>query len=62
MSSNTDRTWFNTSQAADYTGYHATTVRGALESGELVGSQRKPNGRWRIHKDELDAWLKGEAA
>lgn len=62
MSTTTERIWFNTAQAAEYTGYHATTVRGALEAGELVGSQRKKNGRWRIHRDQLDAWLRGEAA
>lgn len=62
MISTTERIWFNTDQAAEYTGYHPTTVRGALQSGELSGTQRKKNGRWRMHRDQLDAWLRGEAA
>ncbi|RLV56033.1 DNA-binding protein [Aeromicrobium phragmitis] len=56
------RIWFNTEQAAAYSGYHVQTVRRALEAGELKGSQRTAGGRWRIHRDALDAWLSGEKA
>lgn len=55
------RIWFNTAQAAEYSGYHPTTIRHVLQAGELVGTQRKDGGRWRIHRDDLDSWLRGDA-
>lgn len=55
-----DRIWFNTSQAAEHAGCHVQTARKALEAGELHGSQRKANGRWRIHVDCLDKWCAGD--
>ncbi len=54
-----DRIWFNTAQAADHAGCHPDTVRKALESGDLHGSQRKARGRWRIHRHCLDDWCEG---
>lgn len=53
------RIWHNTATAADHAGCHPDTIRKACESGELDGSQRKKNGRWRIHVDCLDAWCAG---
>lgn len=53
------RIWHNTAQAAEHAGCHPDTVRKAAESGDLHGAQRKPNGRWRIHVDCLDAWCAG---
>jgi|GEM_PF-4466819 len=53
------RIWFNTKQAGAYTGYSPTTVLRALEAGELLGHQRTTGGRWRIHRDSLDAWMRG---
>lgn len=53
------RIWFDTAQAGEHAGYHRDTVRKACEAGELHGSQRKAQGRWRIHRDCLDAWLSG---
>lgn len=53
------RIWFDTAQAAEHTGRHPQTIRKACEAQELHGSQRKPNGRWRIHRDCLDAWALG---
>lgn len=62
MSVTTVRLWFTTHQAAERVGCHVDTVRKACEAGELHGSQRtRPNGRWRIHRDCLDAWASGEA-
>jgi hypothetical protein len=54
-----DRIWFNTSQAGQYGDRHPVTVRRALESGQLHGGQAKAGGRWRIHRNCLDAWLLG---
>ena len=54
------RLWMNTAQAAEHAGRHVDTIRKAVESGELHGSQRKVKGRWRIHVDCLDAWCGGD--
>lgn len=53
------RIWLTTAQAVEHTGYHVQTIRRAAESGELHGSQRKAGGRWRFHRDCLDAWVSG---
>lgn len=53
-----ERIWFDTSQAG-YAGRHPVTVRRALEAGEFHGGQPKSGGRWRIHRDCLDAWVLG---
>lgn len=53
------RIWLNTNDAAAYAGNHPVTLRKAFESGELHGSQRTKNGRWRVHVDCLDAWCAG---
>jgi hypothetical protein len=53
------RIWLNTTDAADHAGCHRDTVLKAAESGELHASQRKVNGRWRIHVDCLNAWCGG---
>lgn len=52
--------WMLTGEAAPYARCSEDEIRDALASGELRGSQRKPGGRWRIHRDDLDAWLRGE--
>lgn len=56
----TGRLWLNTTQAAEIADRHVDTVLVALQTGELDGGQRKKGGRWRIHRDCLDAWLRGE--
>lgn len=56
------RHWHTTRSAATYADCHVQTVLEALRAGELRGSQLKKNGRWRIHRDDLDAWLRGGAA
>ena len=55
-----DQTWFNTTQAAVYTGRHADTIREAAIDGELRSAQ--PGGRKghrRYHRAWLDAWVLG---
>ena len=51
------RVWFNTAQAADYSGFCTRTVADALRSGQLRGRQINTRGRWRIHRSWLDDWL-----
>lgn len=55
-----ERIWHSTATAADRAGCHPDTVRKAVEDGSLHGTQRKAKGRWRIHRDCLDAWCGGE--
>lgn len=54
-----DRVWFDTAQAAVYTGWSRKTVVRALQSGQLRGTQHGKGGRWRIHRDWLDEWVGG---
>lgn len=54
------RLWLNVDQAAEHAGNHVVTIRKALQSGELHGSQRTKGGRWRIHVACLDSWCAGE--
>lgn len=55
-----DRIWHSTATAAAVVGSHPSTVLKALEAGELHGAQRIKKGRWRIHRDCLEAWGLGQ--
>lgn len=52
--------WLTTPEAGFYARRHPKTVLRALRTGELRGHQAKANGTWRIHRDDVDAWLRGE--
>lgn len=56
----TARIWMNTSQAAEHAGCHVDTVRKAAEAGDLHGTQRKANGRWRFHVSCVNSWCGGD--
>jgi excisionase family DNA binding protein len=45
-------------QAADYAGLKIEAMHELLESGEIAGD--KIDGRWRIRKSAVDAWLDAE--
>ena len=47
-------------QAADYAGLKVQAIYDLLDTGELVGEQ--VDGRWRIRKSVLDAWLDAEVS
>jgi excisionase family DNA binding protein len=47
-------------QAADYAGLKLEAIYELLETGEIAGEQVQ--GRWRIRKSVLDAWLDAEVA
>lgn len=47
-------------QAAALTQRHPTTVRRALEAGELHGHQRVKRGRWTIATECATAWALGD--
>ena len=48
------------SQAAEQSQRHPDTIRTALRTGELHGSQRIKRGSWRIEDIALAAWQRGE--
>lgn len=56
-----ERVWFDTKSAADYLGLSEDWVRELAQAGELRGHQRVKGGRWRFHRDWLDAYMTGEA-
>lgn len=55
-----DRVWLNVDEANQRTGVSQTDLYEALRSKELKGYRRADKGKWRIHVDELDAWMRGE--
>ncbi|MFI6302119.1 helix-turn-helix domain-containing protein [Amycolatopsis thailandensis] len=56
---NTVIDWWTPAQVATEVKCHVTTVWLALESGELHGHQRMRGGRWKVHPDAVDAWIRG---
>lgn len=52
--------WMSVAQVRVYAGTGETTTYHALQTGELRGVQRtSPRGTWRIHRDDVDAWMRG---
>lgn len=51
--------WHTVKTAKAHTGVGTRAILDALRAGELKGSQRVANGKWRIHRDDLDAWMRG---
>jgi hypothetical protein len=51
--------WLTPQQVAIATGRHVVTVRLALTTGELHGHQNCQGGRWRVHPDSVEAWIRG---
>lgn len=62
VASQIDTPWMKVAEAAEYTRRSKTIIFAALRSGELRGNQRKSAGTWLIHRDDLDAWLRGDVA
>lgn len=56
-----ERIWFNSAQTAQHVNSHRDTVLKAAEAGELHGYQRTARGRWRFHRECIDAWMTGAA-
>lgn len=52
--------WLLAGEAADRARCGRGTIIAALNDGSLVGQQRREGGTWRIHVDDLDAWVRGE--
>ncbi|MEE8301261.1 MAG: helix-turn-helix domain-containing protein [Candidatus Tectomicrobia bacterium] len=47
-------------QAADYTGLKVAAIHELIDTGEINAD--KVDGRWRIRKSTLDAWLDAEVS
>jgi excisionase family DNA binding protein len=55
-----DRVWLTPAEVQDITGFGRTEVYAALQTGELEGHQRGKGRLWRIHKDAVETWVRGE--
>ncbi|MGH3627488.1 MAG: helix-turn-helix domain-containing protein [Sciscionella sp.] len=52
--------WLTVAEAAIRARRVRQTVRRALEVGDLDGHQTRRGGRWQIHIDAVDAWVRGK--
>lgn len=52
--------WLFVADVVDYARVGKRDVLAALADGSLRGHQLKPGGKWRVHRDEVDAWLRGQ--
>jgi excisionase family DNA binding protein len=53
--------WMTVPEVVDYARSSRTEVHEALRTGRLRGHQVKAQGKYRIHRDDVDAWLRGVA-
>lgn len=51
--------WYDPQTASSYSGWSLEYIRRACRDGSLKAHQANPRARWRIHQDDLDAWLSG---
>jgi excisionase family DNA binding protein len=58
----TSSPWLTVGEAAERARTGASELHRALAADELRGYQRKTGGKWRIHVEDLDAWVRGEIA
>lgn len=54
--------WRKQYEAAQYARCGVAQIIEALRSGELVGHQDGPGKTWRIHVDDIDAWIRNRTA
>ncbi|MGO1049828.1 helix-turn-helix domain-containing protein [Crossiella sp. CA198] len=54
--------WLSVTEAATHAKRHEQTVRRALRTGRLQGYQHKECASWRIQREAVDRWLKGQPA
>jgi len=55
-----DSPWLLVPEVVTYARSSKTEVLAALADGSLAGKQLRPGGKWRVHRDAVDAWLAGE--
>ncbi|MBY6708468.1 helix-turn-helix domain-containing protein [Rhodococcus sp. BP-241] len=55
--------WMTVPEVCEYGRTNRSAVYRALQVGELRGHQHvAPRGTWRVHRDDVDLWLRGEIA
>ena len=54
------KTWFTVAEAAEYAGVSPTTLGRVIRAHEIRASRPGSRGMYRIHRDDLEAWLRGE--
>jgi excisionase family DNA binding protein len=52
------RVWLNVDEASQRTGVSKTELYEVIKKGELKAYRRKENAKWRIHIDDVDAWMR----
>lgn len=52
--------WMLVPEVAAYSRVGKRDVLAALADGSLRGHQIKAGGKWRVHRADVDAWLRGE--
>lgn len=60
MTAPIDSPWMTVAEVRTYSRQGRREVLDALNDGSLRGHQRKRGGRWTVHRDDVDAWLRGE--
>lgn len=58
----TESPWMTLPEVQAYARSGRVELLAALADGSLRGHQRKAGGRWRVHRDDVDAWLRSEPA
>lgn len=59
MTAPLNRVWLTVEEASQVTGVSKTEIYEALRGRDMPGSQRGKNGKWRVHADDLDQWMRG---
>ncbi len=54
--------WLTVDEAAEYARKSRSTVMIALRDDTLRGAQTGRNGKWLIHREDLDTWIRGDRA
>jgi excisionase family DNA binding protein len=57
-----DSPWLTVAEARTYTGKGRRSILEALADETLRGHRSGERGRWHIHVNDLDAWMRGERA
>ncbi|MER5388349.1 helix-turn-helix domain-containing protein [Saccharopolyspora sp. NPDC002686] len=52
--------WMTVKEVATYSRHDRKFVLTALRRSQLRGFQACVNGTWRIHRDDVDTWIRGE--
>jgi excisionase family DNA binding protein len=56
------RVWLSVHESSQHTGCSKTEIYEALQTGDLIGSQKNKGGKWRVHVHDLDRWMRRNQA